>query len=190
VENILIISSVLLWVLLIINFLITLALVRRLSLLLEMAQGTQRADMLKAGVQAPEMTLLSLDERAVTQADYLGRDVAAIFVSPTCQSCRNIMPELEELYWRAQQSGVELLVVTLGDLSATRQYVDDIGFRAPIYGLPSGSSFADDFRIQSTPSFYLLDKNWKIIDGGRLGKNWREITTRWKESSIQPTLST
>lgn len=132
-DNILIINAVVLWVVVITNFLITLVLVRRLTELLELARGAQRPEMIKVGEKAPQMKLVNLTGSIVTDAQLIGREVAMVFISPGCQPCRNVMPELETLYWRTKDIGVEMMIVSLTNSDATQSFVNEIGFDAPIY---------------------------------------------------------
>ncbi len=75
-ETILIISSVLLWVMILLNLLLTLGLSRRLNARLP------RMDFLKIGQPAPSFTAQTLQGETVTLSSYARRAVAFVFTSP------------------------------------------------------------------------------------------------------------
>src|SRR5437899_6166907 len=93
-ETALIVSSGFLWLVVISNVLLTLALVRRLN---QMGTPQTPEGGLEAGEAAPDFMAQTLGGATVTLADYAGRSVALVFLSTTCQPCRDRLPTLEKL---------------------------------------------------------------------------------------------
>lgn len=82
-ESILIISSILLWVVVLLNLLLTLGLARRIR-----NAAFPVMESLKIGQKAPDFSALTLQGKTVTLADYAGHAAAFVFVSPDCKPCR------------------------------------------------------------------------------------------------------
>src|SRR5262249_23071709 len=77
-ETALVASVLVLWLVVLCNVLLTLALVRRLN---HMGTGQPSAMGLKTGALAPDFTAYTLSGATTTRADFLGRSVALVFVS-------------------------------------------------------------------------------------------------------------
>lgn len=105
-ETFLVISSILLWVLLLFNILLTLGLSRRIS------RQFPKMESLKPGQPAPDFTAWTLDGEPVTRASYNAQSTALIFVSPHCGPCRDEMPKLETLRPQADSQGISLVLVS------------------------------------------------------------------------------
>src|SRR5512140_1069384 len=88
------INSILLWVVVLFNLLLTLALIRRVNSLPAMKDP----EILKVGEKAPSFTLENSDGSMVTEVDFAGRQKVMVFVAPGCGACRTQMPKLQELY--------------------------------------------------------------------------------------------
>ena len=95
-EPILVVSSILLWLMVLFNLLLTVALIRRAAAK-QPGFATENVPTLEIGSQAPDFTAETLDGEAMTLDDYAGKSIALIFVSPTCKPCLNKLPELHEL---------------------------------------------------------------------------------------------
>ena len=82
---------------------------------------------LKCGKMAPDFTLPSADGPEVSLHAFVGRRVLLVFTQAGCLPCHAIMPELNRL-----GSDVQVLVVNNGDLEATRKWGDEIKPRFPV----------------------------------------------------------
>ena len=176
----LLISSVLLWIVLLSNLLLTLALIRRVN---KIANGDSQElpPMLQPGDQIPEFNAETVDGRVITQADYLGHETALVFISPTCGPCREEMPTLKSLYSRAKLNGVDLTLVSLGQALETQNMVEEFEIEAPVLVAPLGNSpFGKDYKVSATPSYYLIDANGKVKRGGALDETWQATVKSWK----------
>ena len=131
-ETVLIVSMVLLWVVMLFNLLLTLALVRRTST----QPRSQQKEWLKAGEKAPDFTAETLDGKPVTLASYAGRPVAFLFMSPSCDPCREHLPGYDALGKIARRAGTQLVYVSTSGLDETRIHVEEFGITLPVIVTP------------------------------------------------------
>src|SRR5436190_12896618 len=113
------VSVILLWIVVLLNLVLTLALIRRVNTkesneLQAMETGP------KVGEKAPPFTAVTLEGNTVTLADYVGRLVTFVFVSPNCQPCRELLPTLKTLASSAREEGTELVLICDGPMEETR----------------------------------------------------------------------
>src|SRR5690348_1026265 len=107
-ETGLVVSSAVLWLVVLLNLLLTLALVRRVNA----SPRTVPQERLKTGEPAPDFTAHTLDGELVSRSTYAELKVAFVFISTHCGPCREIMPQLVPLGPKAAQAGVELVLVS------------------------------------------------------------------------------
>lgn len=180
-EPIWIISSGLLWVMVIVNFLITFSLVRQVTSN-QQSQQTPRRDTLEVGSDAPAFVLQDLDEQNFTALDFEQRQLVMVFVSAGCEPCRQQMPRLQKLYFDAQRAETQLLIVSLDEIATTKDFVREIQFEAPIFAAPRGENpLSVAYKVNSTPSYYVIDKQRKITAGGWFDLGWKKLTESWEQ---------
>jgi peroxiredoxin len=163
-DTILVVSSILLWVVLLLNLLLTLRLSRRLrSLFPEM-------EPLRVGQQAPDFSASSLHGKTVTLADYEGQATALIFVSPDCPPCREALPKVQDLWPSAREVGTELVLVSNADEETTRSIVDGLAADLTILvAHQENNPFFFDYKVMGTPSVCMIDAKGKVqVTGMRL----------------------
>lgn len=86
-----------------------------------------RVPPLLAGSPAPDFNAMTLAGEQVRSADYAGRKVAFVFVSPQCGVCRHELPMLNRLgKLAAQRAGVEITLVTEAGESETRGWLQRV----------------------------------------------------------------
>ncbi len=160
-EMILVVSSILLWVMVLLNMLWTLGLARRVRSVHPVM------DSLKIGQRAPAFSAPSLQSSLMTLTDYAERVAAFVFVSPHCEPCRNELPHLRELSSKAREYGVELVLVSDEGEETTRPFVDGTMDGLTVLVAPRNHNrFFSDYKVPGTPSFYLLDAQGKVQGTG------------------------
>jgi hypothetical protein len=102
----LLISSILLWLIVLFNLFLTFALIRRTN-----ATSPPRGG-LAAGIQAPDFTAQTLDGETKTLASYPGHRTAFVFFSVHCQPCRALLAQLRLIKEQVQQTGGQLVLVS------------------------------------------------------------------------------
>lgn len=133
-ERFLVLSSVLLWIIVLCNLVLTFALVRRVN------SPYQPKESLKEGQPAPNFTAETLSGETVTLGTYAQREVAFIFTEPACGPCREALPSYETLGPKAAQSGVDFVLVSTADAGRTRRFVDEFSIKLPILIAPHDST--------------------------------------------------
>ena len=115
----LVVSNLLLWVLVIVLALIVLALARQVGVLHERvapAGALQPTEGPKVGELTSAMALTTLDGRAISIGgeSKSGRSTFILFVSPTCPVCKSLVPTAKSLA-RKEASRLELVFASDGD---------------------------------------------------------------------------
>ena len=183
-DNIFVISSIVLWIIVLFNLLLTIALVRRVNKIPE-SLG-QSAEMLNIGDKTPDFRLETLDGRTITQANYISRQNVMVFVAPNCVFCKEHMPKLNDLYFKAQKSGIELIVISLANIEETTAFANEYHFTAPIYAAPKEiNSIEKDYKVAGTPQYYVIDEQRKIKAADFFGPEWEQLTRKWGDSKTE-----
>jgi len=176
-SELLIVSSILLWMVVVLNFLLTLALIRRKN----SGPSVMNVPKLKIGQSAPDFTAETLSGETVTQMTYSGRAVAFMFVSPDCGPCRELIPSFEALHPKAQQSGSELVLVSQVDTVKTQSFVAEYGITLPVLVAPrEGNSFGRDYKVAGTPFYCFIDAEGKVQGTGFLDSEWENLAEEWE----------
>lgn len=186
-EATLIISNILLWLLVIWNILLTLALIRK-------SKSAQIRGGLKAGQAAPEFNAQTLHGETVSLATYAGRKVAFLFSITWCGHCRKEAPTWDTLANKAAQAGVELVLVNYGSIKATRAFVKKLCPHLPALAVSRANhSLFKDFAVNRTPAYCLIDEQgivqaagYQDMDGGE----WEKLTESWMQLSASQSLET
>ena len=158
------ISSIALWVVVLINLILTLAIIRHLS-----QQSATLVETLPKGSIIPDFQAKSLDGKTVTYEDFSGKSLVLVFVSPSCGHCRPIIGEVESLYASAVKEGFEIAFICDGDLDQTRSFVDEMNITIPILSASRiNNSFLKDYKIGGVPTYVIADSDKKVSAAGGL----------------------
>ena len=175
-----VISSILLWVVVLLNLILTLALVQRVS-----GRGLQQLG-LKPGTRAPDFTAETLGGEVVSMASYSGRAVTFLFIGPRCGPCREALPYYEALGPFARQAGVELVLVSNEDAAATQALVDEFKITLPVLVAPQDrSSFLQEYKATGTPGYCMVNADGIVQSAGYPSLErgeWKQLTDEWKQS--------
>lgn len=161
--TILVVSSVLLWLVVLLNLLLTFALVRRLN------TDRRLGDVigLEAGQVAPEFTAQTLSGETVTRSTYTERKVAFLFVSTHCGPCQEILSHIEQLKYNAALGGVELVLVSGDEIEETRAYIEKQNINLSVLVAPrKNNPFMEDYKSTTTPSYCFVNEQGKVQSAG------------------------
>lgn len=109
---------------------------------------------------APNVTLVDLEGKTFSLADYRGKVVVVNFWATWCSPCVEEMPALQLFY--EDYAGEDLAIVLVTDpldgqdLGTVQQFVDDLGLTLPI-GLSEYGQLQNLFGVQMLPSTYFID---------------------------------
>lgn len=184
-ETSLVISSVLLWLLVLANILLTLALIRRSN------ANTPKSVGLPAGTPAPDFKAEMLSGETATLATYTGLNhkAAFLFISSHCVPCRDILSALRGQRVAIQQVGIELVLVSGDEREDTEALVAELELDYPLLMAPqSSNTFFSDYKISMTPSFCLLDQQGKVRASGlaSLAGGWKALIDSWAAVKASP----
>ena len=184
-ENTLAVSSVLLWVLVLLNLLLTLALVRKVN---ANVRSADKIESLQAGERAPDFTAQTLQGETVTLATYAGRSVVFIFISTHCAPCREALPRYEDLGPKAARAGVDIVLVSGDEAKETQAFVDEFNARLPVLIAPQSTySFYKDYKSPGTPSFCMVNERGVIQASGLTNWHWGEwkrLVDAWGQKEV------
>jgi peroxiredoxin len=175
-ETVLIVSSVLLWIVLICNVLLTLALVRNANKTTAQKELVPAPEGLKEGTQAPSFSAQALDETTVMLNDYHNKAALFVFIAPRCSACENLLPSLKTL--GSQMKETELVLVSDSGIGETRDLAKEHDITLPLLSAPRRKNpFFTDYKVHGTPTYYLINAQGQIQATG----NPHESNMQWKQ---------
>ena len=126
------IGQIVLWIVVLANLLLTVALVRRVASLGTGTAAPAPAGGLPVGAPAPAFSALTPDGAERTLGD-LGDDPLVLgFFSPTCDACYDHAPHFAELVRRAAGEGVRAAAVVDGDAEDSERLRERIPGDVPV----------------------------------------------------------
>ena len=160
-ETVLLVSSVLLWIVLLGNVLLTLALVRNANKTTARGEPMALREGLKEGTEAPTFFAQTLDETTVTLEDYREKAALFVFMAPHCGACEDILPSLKTI--GPQMRETELVLVCDGTVEQARTLAQEHTITLPLLSAPRRSNpFFTDYKVHGTPTYYLLNAQGQI----------------------------
>ena len=117
-------------------------------------------DGLAVGAAAPDFT--AEDKRTgrrVSLSDYVGQRVVVAFLSPACQPCRELVPDLNRFV--RDQRDTPVVVVAMEGAGA--DYARDLSKRIAVVG-DAEKEIQQAFEVGRTPLVYLLDEERKVVN--------------------------
>ncbi|MCP5100675.1 MAG: TlpA family protein disulfide reductase [Chloroflexi bacterium] len=188
-NNALILSSILLWIVVLFNLLLTVALIRRGSAA-QPGFDMENVETLEIGSQAPDFTAETLDGRTITLNTFSGQNVVFVFVSPDCPPCIEKIPILNSLQQKAKQSGVELVLVNVTNKSKAKKFVEEYETHLPMLVAPeNNNSFKERYKAMGTPFYCLVDEQGNVQATGYFGPDWYALTQKWEATFLQSQLA-
>ncbi|GAB4108584.1 MAG: hypothetical protein OHK0022_60190 [Roseiflexaceae bacterium] len=170
---------------LLVNYVLTFALIRRLNSLIE--QRSPDNLFLKPGQQAPDFSAQTLDGAAVTRSSYAGRPVTFVFFKSGCEPCREAIPSYEQARPLAERVGVELVLVSVEDAERTRAFVREQQISLPVLVAPaSENTFQHDYQLPGTPAFCSLNERGLVQASGFASidaEAWRTQVASWNTTT-------
>jgi peroxiredoxin/outer membrane lipoprotein-sorting protein len=125
------------------------------------------AKMLAIGMNGPEFSLWSLEDRTLSLAS-IRRDKKAILINfwyLACPPCREEFPFFEKLYGELKDKGLAIVAVNYNDPAKdVAEYVKKTGLTFTIaMGDDGESNVFMKYSVQSFPATYLLDEQGRIV---------------------------
>jgi len=126
----------------------------------EMANPGQEG--LEIGVKAPEFTLPDIKGQMISLNNFNKNKILLLFSSVNCLPCKRIYPILKE--FNDKNKDIQLIMICDGYIEDLLQLESKENLNFPI--LMWNNLVANDYIAYSTPLFYLIDEEDKIINKG------------------------
>jgi peroxiredoxin len=132
--------------------------------------------MLELGTPAPDFSLINVDGRTVSLADFAGHPaLLVIFLCNHCPYVKHIAPSLAQIAAELQARGIAVVGISSNDASAypadsPEQMVHEAeaqGYTFP-YLYDEDQSVARAYKAACTPDFFLFDREQKLVYRGQL----------------------
>jgi peroxiredoxin len=118
-------------------------------------------DGLKAGTLAPPFELRDSAGRKISLREHLGRRVLLVFSDPECGPCDALLPDLARLHRGRRDNGLEIVMVSRGDVEENRRKVEASAVEFPV-ALQPGWKLSKKYGIFGTPVAFLVDEEGVI----------------------------
>lgn len=175
-EQIVLFSSILLWIMVLFNLLLTLALVRWVKMGVDPSESPLVKSMI--GQKAPDFTAETLLGENVTFDLYRGRKVVFVFISTSCPPCIESLPYYKGVESKAVSAGFDLILVSISSGVETRTFVEQYDISQPTLIAPKPkNTFSQDYTATGTPYFSFIDEDGFIKADGVPNPDWNS----WKE---------
>ena len=123
--------------------------------------------------QAPDISVVSLDNQQLSLASLKGKVVLLNFWATWCPPCREEIPSLMKLNSFMAGKPFQMVCVSVdeGGKKAVEEYFKNSGFSLPAYTDPSGQ-VAKVYGITGVPETFVIDKNGMIVKKVIGGLDW------------------
>ena len=115
------------------------------------------------GKMAPAFTLVDLDGKKVSLADFKGKPVFVNFWATWCEPCKLEMPWLEDFSKKYKPQGLVMLGVSTDDAGkdVVAKTVKKLGVTYPI--LLKNDKIEDAYGLEYMPMSFYVDKTGKVL---------------------------
>lgn len=157
-------SYVILWIVVLVQTIVLIELLRQVGIfrrrLGDEAGALVTESGLERGSQAPAFARRELQTgRMVTEADLRGRAALVLFLSPRCQSCRELAPALPD-YVRQVREEASVFTVCSGPADECERMMRSLKL-TPVL-LDPDQSMATSFKSLQTPTATVLDPEGRV----------------------------
>ena len=130
-------------------------------------ERTATINALKAGNKAPSIKSTDVNGKAIELDSVKSKYTLVLFWASWCEHCEKAIPKVEELYKTYSSKGLEVFAVSIDTvrqewMAATNKYKFPWINTCDLKGIDGPTVAA--YNVWRTPTFYLLDKNKKIIE--------------------------
>jgi len=135
---------------------------------------------IKAGLPAPDFTAYAPDGKPVKLSDFRGKIVLLDFWASWCEPCRQMTPELAEVYNTYKDKGFVLLGVSLDKTSQKAAWLkaikdDKVTWPQCSDGKGTNGPLAIMYQVSAIPMSFLIDRNGNLVIA-ELGLSGKPLT--------------
>ena len=170
------ISQFLLWIVVLFNLILTLAIVRRMN-----HSQAEPIETLKIGQPAPDFLAHSLAGTSFSLSSFEERDLILVFISPDCGFCRDMLPDLETIKTEALKHNTEIILISDSTSLKTQDFVNETEITLPILVAPrEENDLFLKYKIGGVPFYTIVDFQKNIQAAGIVkDRNWIALTDAW-----------
>lgn len=118
----------------------------------------------RAGFEAPDFALRTLEDQEIRLAALRGRPVLINFWATWCEPCRAEMPAIRAISRRYEADGLVVLLVNNRESSERiSAYLQEVPVDGPVLLDADGAVHAR-YRVQAMPTTYFIDAGGRISD--------------------------
>jgi len=175
-STVLLVSSILLWVVVLFNLLITFRLIQ----IVAPDVWAEHAPKLKAGQTAPSFQIQTTDGFEVTLASFKNRPVFLTFISLQCLACMQKLPEIQSFSLLANQAEIQLLLICDADQNQAVMMIKEFTITIPLYIASNDNPIWKKYKISEVPFYCLIDEKGHVQDTGALDSNLETMAKIWR----------
>ena len=127
------------------------------------------APVFSESLQAPAFSEADLQGTLQSPAKYQGKILVLYFWATWCPWCRKDVKNMTEVFRTYHPKGVEFISISLDkDLSKLQKFVEEHRIPYPVLFDGKGweNKIAQLYEVDSTPSFFVVDKQGQIVAEG------------------------
>jgi len=167
-DNLLIVSNIILWILVIGLSLLVFALTRQVGVLFERvapAGALMINKTLEVGAKAPQVEVQDINsgKNLIAGQPEAGRSQLVFFMSPDCPVCKSLLPMLESAK-TAEAEWMDLIYASDGELTAHKNYIEAQNLGKATY--VSSKSLGIQYGVAKLPFAVLIDRQGNIASHG------------------------
>jgi len=135
------------------------------------------------GRYAPNLTFFRQDSTTIKVHDIKAKYTVLFFWAPDCQHCEKAIPHVIDFYNQFKPQGVEILSICTGLLDEAKDCWKSVEKKhmeafVNVNDPYLSSNFKVFYDIKSTPKFFILDKDKKIISKGIGAEQLGEVMSK------------
>jgi peroxiredoxin len=139
------------------------------------------------GTMAPAFSLVDVNGSVITLEQFKGKVVFLAFWAPWCIPCRQELPELDKLYKKYHNEGLEVIGISI-DTSEKNvaAFLQKVALDIHVV-IDKESEVSDAYRVSSLPTGFIIGRNgiihrvYKGFDKGSLPLYEKEIDALLKQ---------
>ncbi len=179
-ETALIINSILLWVVIIFNLLITFRLIQ----IVAPDVWAEHLPKLREGQFALFFEISSTDGQAITLTSFQDQAILLVFISVKCPSCWGKIPDFQALDILAKKVGVQLVLICDSEQHRVKALIEQFDIVTPLFIAPKENVIWKNYKVSGVPFYCLINDRSRVQAVGLLDSQLERLTKLWKINAL------
>ena len=180
-EGLLLVSSLLLWMIVLFNLLVTFQLIR----IVAPGVWTTHIPRLKTGQIAPDFNIESIQGDKASLSSFTGKPLLLIFLSVRCWSCLNKTSNIKAFSAESQQNSLQINLVLDADLAEAQAFINRYHLSMNAFLADRSDPIWNDYRVVETPFYCLIDDQSRVQDIGLFDSSGELRIKKWKTKAMK-----